>query len=98
VSRKVEKCTEQEIETFLSDHPSWGITDGKLHREFVFEDFVQAFGFMAQVAVIAERMDHHPEWRNVYNRVVVDLVTHDAGGITSRDFGLADEMDAVASK
>lgn len=97
MGRKIEKTSEGEIEAFLSEHPSWSVVEGKLHREFLFDDFVQAFGFMAQVAVIAERMDHHPEWSNVYNRVVVDLVTHDAGGITNRDFELADKMDTAAS-
>ena len=73
----------------LSDLPSWKIVDGKLHREFGFDDFVSAFGFMTGVALIAERMNHHPEWSNAYNRVVIDLTTHDAGGLTELDFELA---------
>ncbi len=71
---------------------AWSIEDGKLHREFSFPDFVTAFAFMAKVALLAERANHHPEWFNVYNKVVVDLTTHDAGGISSKDFDLAREM------
>ena len=62
---------------------------GTLCREFMFQDFVQAFGFMAQVALVAERLNHHPEWSNVYNRVAVTLTTHDAGGLTELDVELA---------
>ncbi len=78
-----------------ADSP-WLICEGKLHKEFCFEDFVAAFGFMTRVALVAEAMDHHPEWCNVYNRVRVDLSTHDAGGITHMDFGLAARMDTLA--
>lgn len=67
----------------------WSLREGKLHREFRFSDFVTAFGFMTRVALVAESLDHHPEWSNVYNRVTVDLSTHDAGGITDLDFRLA---------
>ena len=80
----------------LADLPKWSIADGKLHREFRFPDFVTAFGFMSQVALLAEKRDHHPEWHNVYGRVVVDLVTHDAGGITAKDVELAGAMDRLA--
>ena len=74
----------------------WSLREEKLHREFRFAHFVEAFGFMTQVALQAEKMDHHPEWSNVYNRVVVDLVTHDAGGITQLDFELAAHMNEIA--
>jgi 4a-hydroxytetrahydrobiopterin dehydratase len=74
----------------------WSIIDGRLHREFVFADFVEAFGFMARCALVAERMDHHPEWFNVYNRVTVDLWSHDAGTITERDVTLATRMGELA--
>lgn len=74
----------------------WAVVDGMLHREFVFEDFVQAFGFMASAALCAERRNHHPEWFNVYNRVRVDLSTHDAGGITALDIELAADFDRLA--
>ena len=77
---------------------AWNIEAQKLHKEFKFNDFVAAFGFMSQVALVAERMNHHPEWFNVYGTVVVDLTTHDAGGISERDFVLADFMDRVAEK
>ena len=76
----------------------WEIANGKLHKEFVFHDFVSAFGFMSQVAIAAEKMNHHPEWFNVYSKVVVDLMTHDAAGITERDFKLAQQMETYAQK
>ncbi len=75
---------------------AWSLNEDKLHREFQFRDFVTAFGFMTQVALIAERMNHHPEWFNVYRTVTVDLTTHDAGGISRKDFELASAMDRVA--
>jgi 4a-hydroxytetrahydrobiopterin dehydratase len=90
------KANESEIQQALAGLRSWTVVDGKLHHEYRFRDFVQAFGFMAQVALLAERAAHHPEWFNVYNRVVVDLTTHEAGGITTKDCDLAREMEAVA--
>ena len=85
-----------EIEAKLANLDGWALIDGKLHREFQFANFVEAFGFMASTALVAEKMDHHPEWSNVYNRVRVDLTTHDADGITELDFELAAAMnDAV---
>ncbi len=77
---------------------SWHLRDDKLSKEFVFADFVSAFGFMAQVALVAEKMNHHPEWFNVYAKVAVQLTTHDAQGITSLDFALATTMDTIATK
>lgn len=74
----------------------WRVLRGKLHREYRFPSFVEAFGFMASVAVVAEGMDHHPHWTNVYVTVRVDLMTHDAGGITARDLALAARMDQLA--
>jgi 4a-hydroxytetrahydrobiopterin dehydratase len=91
----ITKLTQQEIDTRLTALPNWSVVDGKLHRELKFVDFVHAFGFMTQVAIVAERSDHHPEWSNVYNRVVIDLTTHDAGGLSSRDFELATAIDAL---
>jgi 4a-hydroxytetrahydrobiopterin dehydratase len=82
----------------IASLPDWNVVDGKLHREYKFADFAHAFGFMAAVATIAEKMDHHPEWLNVYSRVTVDLSTHDAGGITQLDFDLAAAMEKIASK
>jgi 4a-hydroxytetrahydrobiopterin dehydratase len=85
-----------EVATRLTGAPGWALHGGKLHREYKFADFVEAFGFMASVALIAERMNHHPEWQNVWNTVVVDLTTHDAGGITAKDFELAAAMERLA--
>ena len=83
------KLEPAEIASRLSALPGWSIAGGKLHRELTFSDFAQAFAFMGEVARDAEALQHHPEWFNVYNRVVIDLTTHDAGGITSLDFDLA---------
>ena len=83
----------QAIEARMQSLSGWELAQGKLHRLFVFEDFVAAFGFMSQIAIVADKMDHHPEWSNVYNRVDVHLTTHDAGGLTELDFALAAEMD-----
>lgn len=74
----------------------WTEKDNKLRREFQFKDFVQAFGFMSQVAILAEKMDHHPWWANVYNRVEIELTTHDAGNtITEKDRALAAAIDKI---
>ena len=74
------------------------MAQGKLHREYQFADFVHAFGFMATAAIAIEKMNHHPEWRNVWNKVVVDLTTHDAGGISAKDVELAKLLDGFAGK
>ncbi len=78
--------------------PGWGSVDGRdaIAKTFVFADFNAAFGFMARVALIAEKMDHHPEWSNVYKTVEVTLSSHDAGGVTERDVKLAEAMDRIA--
>ncbi len=73
----------------------WSVLNGKLHREFRFANFVEAFAFMAKVALIAEAMGHHPEWSNVWNRVTIDLVTHDTGGLSNLDVELAQRIDAA---
>jgi 4a-hydroxytetrahydrobiopterin dehydratase len=85
-----------DVEARLAAHPAWTYGNGRLHREFLFADFSGAFGFMARVALAAEKLDHHPDWSNVWNRVRVDLSTHDAGGVTELDFRLAAEMDKIA--
>ncbi|MEM9608254.1 MAG: 4a-hydroxytetrahydrobiopterin dehydratase [Actinomycetota bacterium] len=85
-----------ELRSRLDDLPGWGVVDGKLHRELRFPDFVTAWGVMTSIAVVAEKMNHHPEWSNVYSRVVIDLVTHDAGGITELDLTLAAEVERLA--
>ncbi len=73
----------------------WSLLNGKLHRELTFKDFSEAFGFMTRVAFLAERLNHHPEWFNVYSRVTIDLTTHDAGGISAKDVELARSVDAL---
>jgi 4a-hydroxytetrahydrobiopterin dehydratase len=91
------KLTEEERAVALADLPLWTAVadpDG-ISRRFTFTDFVGAFGFMAQVAIIAEKADHHPEWSNVYNRVDIVLTTHDAGGLSQRDIDLARAIDAL---
>jgi len=89
------KLESRDIDQRLRDVRGWNLAHGKLHKEFQFEDFVQAFGFMSSVALIAESMNHHPEWSNVYNKVTVDLNTHSAGGISDLDFELARKIDAL---
>jgi 4a-hydroxytetrahydrobiopterin dehydratase len=88
------KLSDAEIQTRLGKLSGWTVNNGKLHRELQFADFVQAFGFMTRCALLAEKRDHHPEWFNVYNKVVIDLTTHDAGGISAKDFELAAAMEA----
>jgi 4a-hydroxytetrahydrobiopterin dehydratase len=90
---KVDKLPQAEIEEQLSSLSGWALANGKLHRQLIFGDFLEAFDFMARVAPLAEAMNHHPEWSNVYNRVEIDLVTHDAGGITKLDFELARRIE-----
>ena len=92
----IAKLSADEVQAELAKVSGWTLKDGKLHRELKFEGFVEAFGFMASVALVAERMDHHPEWFNVWNKVVIDLTTHDAGGISARDFKLAAAIDRLA--
>ncbi|MEL6951586.1 MAG: 4a-hydroxytetrahydrobiopterin dehydratase [Pseudomonadota bacterium] len=84
------------VQSRLAEMPGWILEDGKLTREFTFHDFVAAFAFMTAVALEAEKAAHHPEWFNVYNRVRVQLTTHDAGGISDKDFALAARMNALA--
>lgn len=87
-----------EIAARLESLPGWRSSDGGLRRDFVFEDFAEAFAFMTRVALAAEKMDHHPEWSNVYSRVSVALTTHDAGGVTELDFRLANLMQRLMKK
>jgi 4a-hydroxytetrahydrobiopterin dehydratase len=93
----IAKLEPDEIARRLTSLTGWTVVEGKLHREFRFADFVTAFGFMTRAALVAERMNHHPEWFNVWNTVRVDLTTHDAGGISGRDFDLAAAMDRLAA-
>ncbi|MFT4120521.1 4a-hydroxytetrahydrobiopterin dehydratase [Bradyrhizobium sp.] len=84
----------------LGGLPGWAETPGReaIGKTFVFKDFNEAFGFMTRAALVAEKMDHHPEWRNVYKTVEVVLATHDAGGLTTRDIELAKAMNAIAGR
>ena len=81
----------------IANLSGWSAGDDFITKVFVFDNFAQAFGFMTQIAIIADKMDHHPEWYNVYNRVDVTLRTHDAGGITDKDAELAEAMDRAAA-
>src|SRR5512135_2541431 len=89
------KLEPRDIDQRLGSLHGWSVANGKLHKEFQFESFVQAFGFMSSVALIAESMNHHPEWFNVYNKVAIDLNTHSAGGISDLDFEFAGKVDAL---
>jgi 4a-hydroxytetrahydrobiopterin dehydratase len=91
-----QKLSEQEIKQQVAKLEGWKVVDGKVNKTFEFGNFVQAFGFMAKVAMEAEKMNHHPEWFNVYNRVRIDLMTHDVGGISNYDIKLAKIIDRVA--
>jgi 4a-hydroxytetrahydrobiopterin dehydratase len=90
------KLSEREVRERAAALPLWSVRDGKLHRELKFRDFVHAFGFMSSVAILAEKRNHHPDWSNGYDRVTIDLVSHDVGGLSQRDFDLAAAIDALA--
>ncbi len=91
-----DKLSKVDIEKALGELDGWSLDDGKLYREFKFANFIEAFGFMTSAAIAAEKMNHHPEWFNVYSKVRVHLTTHDAGGITELDIKLAKKMNALA--
>lgn len=92
------KLTADERRAALAELPEWREVEGRdaIHRAFAFQDFNQAFAFMTRVALMAEKMDHHPEWRNVYHRVEITLATHDVGGVSDLDLRLARFIDSVA--
>lgn len=90
------KLSEIEIKQQVAKLGGWKVVNGKINKTFEFDDFVQSFGFMTRVAMEAEKMNHHPEWFNVYNRVTIDLVTHDVGGISNYDIKLAKTIDKIA--
>jgi 4a-hydroxytetrahydrobiopterin dehydratase len=92
----VQKLSDEQVQAELGSLAGWSVENGKLHRAFRFPDFVAAFGFMSRCALVAERMNHHPEWFNVYGLVRVDLTTHDCGGLSERDFALARQMSRLA--
>ncbi len=89
------RLSESDIDEELKKLSGWDVKDGKLHKEFQFDNFNQAFGFMTRAAMEIEKMNHHPEWFNVYNRITVDLTTHEAGGITNNDVNLARILNSL---
>jgi 4a-hydroxytetrahydrobiopterin dehydratase len=89
------KLSEAEVNERLSQAKEWTLANGKLHRAFECKDFVTAFGNMTRVALVAEAMNHHPEWFNVWNKVVIDLNTHSVKGISNLDFELAAKIDEI---
>jgi len=92
----MEKLSQNEIIESLEDLDSaWTLNDDFISREFIFDDFITAFGFMTSVALLAEKVDHHPNWENVYNKVKISLSTHEAGGLTEQDFDLAINIDNI---
>jgi 4a-hydroxytetrahydrobiopterin dehydratase len=93
---RVQALSPEAIEAHLQQLSGWSVVNGKLHRELTFQNFVEAFGFMTKVALVAESADHHPEWRNVYRNVVIDLATHAAGdAISARDIELAQKINQL---
>jgi len=91
----IEKLSSEQIENELKNLDGWTVKNGKLHKDFQFDDFNQAFGFMTRAAMHIEKMNHHPEWFNVYNKLSVELMTHDAGGITQKDVSLAKILNSL---
>ncbi|MGC1618673.1 MAG: 4a-hydroxytetrahydrobiopterin dehydratase [Candidatus Acidiferrum sp.] len=89
------KLSDTEVQALLPKLAGWKIVDGKLHQEYVCKDFVTAFGNMTRVALVAESMNHHPEWCNVWNKVVIDLTTHSVKGISDYDFVLAEKVENI---
>ena len=89
------KLSSEKLSEELKNLSGWIIKDGKLHRDFEFVNFNQAFGFMTRAAMEIEKMNHHPEWFNVYNKITIELTTHDAGGITKNDVNLAKILNSL---
>ncbi len=98
MSEEYRKLSEKEITDEMAKLKGWKIVDGKLSRTFEFADFNEAFGFMTRVAMEVEKLNHHPEWFNVYNRVKIELVTHDVGGLSNFDFKLAHIINRIGGK
>ena len=95
----MQKLNEQEIQDKIAEiDGAWKVKAKFLHRELLFKDFVEAFSFMTAVALLAEKSGHHPNWKNAYNKVTIDLSTHDADGITTKDFDLAKAIDKLYTK
>lgn len=91
----MKKYDNEQAKTKLGSNTHWEIRDGKLYRRLIFEDFVHAFGFITQIAILAEKHNHHPEWANVYRTVDIFLTTHDVGGISDQDFLLLEAIDKI---
>ena len=89
------KLSDPDIAARIPKLHGWEVQSGRLRKEFQFPDFVKAFGFMTSVALLAESLNHHPNWSNVYNKVTIELFTHDANGITDFDFTLAEQINAL---
>lgn len=87
--------TPEQAQALLADLADWTYQDNGIEKQFIFADFIEAFGFMSRVALLAEKANHHPEWSNVYNRVQIRLSTHDAGGLTQTDIALAQQIEAL---
>ena len=88
---------QHQLDYFIEKNPSWVIDNKTIKKEFKFDNFIDAFGFMSKVALLAEKMDHHPNWQNTYNKVRIELTTHDKGGITINDIKLAESIDTLIS-
>ena len=84
-----------QLDSFIEKNPSWTIDNKTIKKEFKFDNFIDAFGFMSKVALLSEKMDHHPDWQNTYNKVKINLTTHDKGGITNNDIKLAESIDKL---
>ena len=86
---------QNQLDSFIKKNPSWEINNKTIMKEFKFKNFIDAFGFMSKVALLSEKMDHHPDWQNTYNKVKINLTTHDKGGITTNDIKLAESIDKL---
>ena len=89
------KLSQEEVDAKLKELDGWSVMDKKLHKEFQFDSFNQAFGFMTRAAMEIEKMNHHPEWCNIYNKITIELTTHDAGGVTENDIDLAKILNSL---
>ena len=96
--KNAKKLNEEDIARELENLPGWSFRDGCLHIELKFSNFIEAFGFMTRAALISERKNHHPNWSNVYNKVIIDLTTHDAGGVTELDVSWAKTVTKLLKK
>tara|TARA_B100000579_G_scaffold365324_1_gene324622 strand:- start:159 stop:446 length:288 start_codon:yes stop_codon:yes gene_type:complete len=88
---------QNQIDSFIKKNPSWILDNKTIKKEFKFDDFIEAFSFIVKVALLSEKMDHHPDWQNTYNKVKINLTTHDKGGITTNDIKLAESIDKLVN-